>query len=54
MGNSSQTLYVHTSSLGELDGDFVNGLIQNKDGVAGQGGSNLPQSLLFGERLWGP
>ena len=36
----------------ELNGEYVNGMIQNKDGVVGQGGSNLPRSLLFnGERM---
>ena len=50
---SGSGIYSHSQGESE-EGDFV-GLIQNKDGVAGQGGSNLPRSLLFsGERLWGP
>jgi len=50
---SGSGTYKH--SQGELNGEFISGMIQNKDGVAGLGGSNLPRSLLFSEeRLWGP
>lgn len=46
---------IYSNSQGEVDEDFDSGMIQNKDGEGGQGGSNLPRSLLFsGERLWGP
>jgi len=51
---SGSGIYRHSQGESE-EGDFVDGLIQNKDGVAGQGGSNLPRSLLFnGEPSWGP
>lgn len=41
--------------VAEIDGDFVDGRLQNNDGVRGQGGSNLLRSLMIGgERLWGP
>jgi len=51
-GNKSEEI---TDSFREIKGDFVNGILQNNDGVEGQGGSNLLRSLIFdGERLWGP
>ena len=41
---------------GTIQGNFVNGILQNNDGVEGQGGSNMLGSLMMfdGERLWGP
>jgi hypothetical protein len=39
----------------EVEGEWINGVLQNNDGVEGQGCSNLLRSLMFdGERLWGP
>ena len=38
-----------------MEGRFVNGVLQDNDGVEGRGGSNLARSIMFGgERLWGP
>jgi hypothetical protein len=37
----------------EIEGEWINGVLQNNDGVEGQGCSNLLRSLLFdGERNW--
>ena len=41
---------------GTIQGNFVNGMLQNNDGVEGQGGSNMLGSLMMfdGKRTWGP
>jgi len=54
-GRSSAKKGQDAQSFIEIEGDFVNGILRNNDGVEGQGGSNLLRSLMFdGERSWSP